>query len=229
MMTKMVMRMTMPACGLALALAAGCSPRTPTLEDEIAALPVEWTGFKTLGASSNNWAMLDRVMAVGDAGERVRLVKALYVHMRSTPEEILAKDRDNLYVFGEKTHFAGSCAGRLISDTNAYPSAAFEGWRLEALWLDDLERLIDLTEADWNGGKYDSFAPQRAKDAWGFAARVRRKYELYFRYSFGEYGTYKRLPEELRPAFVEQFRRDFFHRRGVSLADLSEFPPAFRE
>ena len=217
-------------CGVATALVVGCSRQTPSLDEEIAALTTTWTGFKTIGASSNKWALLERVASVENADEKTRLVKTLYVRMRSTPEEILAHDRhDNFYIFNEKMNFARSCAWTLISDTNDCQTAAREGWRLEASWIDDLERLIALTESDWHAGVYDEDAPPPKREAWAFASRVRRIYELYFKYSFCVAGTYRRLPETVRHAFVEQIKRDFFHRKGMSLVDLAAFPPAFRK
>ena len=51
---------------LAISLVVGCSPRKVSLDEEISELPVAWSGFKTIGASSNNWALLDRVSAVED-------------------------------------------------------------------------------------------------------------------------------------------------------------------
>ena len=35
-----------------LVLMAGCSPRKVSLDEEISELPVAWSGFKTIGASS---------------------------------------------------------------------------------------------------------------------------------------------------------------------------------
>ena len=45
---------------LALCLMIGCSPHVPTLDEEIANQPDEWGIGWQIGASSNNWALLDR-------------------------------------------------------------------------------------------------------------------------------------------------------------------------
>ena len=37
---------------LAISLVVGCSPRKVSLDEEISELPVAWSGFKTIGASS---------------------------------------------------------------------------------------------------------------------------------------------------------------------------------
>ena len=91
---------------LAISLVVGCSPRKVSLDEEISELPVAWSGFKTIGASSNNWALLDRVSAVEDDNEKIRLVIKLRNRLRSRPEEILANDRKgNHYIFNEKMRF----------------------------------------------------------------------------------------------------------------------------
>ncbi len=83
--------MKMFALGLlVLCLAAGCSPQVPTLDEEIANQPDEWSMDCRSGAYSNNCALLDRVMAVEDVQERIRLVTALQAHFRHSPERLLA-------------------------------------------------------------------------------------------------------------------------------------------
>ena len=127
---------------LALCLMIGCSPHVPTLDEEIANQPDEWGMGWQIGASSNNWALLARVVAVEDVQERIRLVTALQAHFRHPPEQLLADCgkgtvfRNN--AFRMRIAFASSCADRLIRDRNSDPAALFAGWRLEALWLDDL-------------------------------------------------------------------------------------------
>ena len=210
---------------LALCLMIGCSPHVPTLDEEIANQPDEWGMGWQIGASSNNWALLDRVVAVEDVQERIRLVSALREHFRHPPEQLLADCgkgtvfRNN--AFRMRIAFASSCADRLIRDRNSDPAALFAGWRLMALWLDDLELLIELTEKDWNGGKYGGEwdVPPRTEEIREIAFLARRKYEMYFKYSINFAYTYRKLPESVRPAFVEQIKRDFFHRPGMKLVD----------
>lgn len=216
---------------LAISLVVGCSPRKVSLDEEISELPVAWSGFKTIGASSNNWALLDRVSAVEDDNEKIRLVIKLRNRLRSRPEEILANDRKgNHYIFNERMRFEESCSWRLISCTNQNPRMVFEGWKLKAEWIDGLEELDRLTAKDWNGGVYDRHASEEARNAWSFASRVRRVYDLYFKYTFSScVGSYRGLPPSSRPAFVEQIKRDFFHRKGMALVDLSVFPPEFKK
>ena len=206
---------------LALCLMIGCSPHVPTLDEEIANQPDEWGMGWQIGASSNNWALLARVVAVEDVQERIRLVTALQAHFRHPPEQLLADCgkgtvfRNN--AFRMRIAFASSCADRLIRDRNSDPAALFAGWRLEALWLDDLERLIELTEKDWNGGKYipEWDESPRVTEIRTIARLARDKYRHYFTYNIDLGSTYRELPESTRPAFAAQITRDFFHRPGM--------------
>ncbi len=210
---------------LAICSAAGCSPRVPTLDEEIANQPDEWSMDYRSGAYSNNCALLARVVAVEDVQERIRLVTALQAHFRHPPERLLADcGKGTVFrndAFHKRICFASSCASRLISDRSADPAALFAGWRLRALWLDDLERLIELTEKEWNDGKYipkwDD--PQRLTEIRGIALQVRDIYKHYFTYSINFGTTYRELPKSARPAFVEQIKRDFFHRPGMKYID----------
>lgn len=214
---------------LALFVASGCTPRTTTLEDEVASHPDVWARHWQWGASSNHWALLDRVVAVDDVQRRIRLVTALRNRLRRTPEEMLA-DCGNLNVFDQRIHFARSCAER-VEGKDKDPTALATSWKLEASWIDDVERLMELTEKDWyneRGKKWD--APLRDREIRAFSAHIRRLYELFFEKTFSScVGTYNRLPESARPAFVEQIKRDFFHRRGMKYVDMNDFPPAFRK
>ena len=206
---------------LALCLMIGCSPHVPTLDEEIANQPDEWGMGWQIGASSNNWALLARVVAVEDVQERIRLVTALQAHFRHPPEQLLADCgkgtvfRNN--AFRMRIAFASSCADRLIRDRNSDPAALFAGWRLEALWLDDLERLIELTEKDWTGGKYipEWDESPRVTEIRTIARLARDKYRHYFTYNIDFGSTYRELPESARPAFAAQIKRDFFHRPGM--------------
>ena len=206
---------------LALCLMIGCSPHVPTLDEEIANQPDEWGMGWQIGASSNNWALLARVVAVEDVQERIRLVTTLQAHFRHPPEQLLADCgkgtvfRNN--AFRMRIAFASSCADRLIRDRNSDPAALFAGWRLEALWLDDLERLIELTEKDWNGGKYipEWDESPRVTEIRTIARLARDKYRHYFTYNIDFGSTYRELPESARPAFAAQIKRDFFHRPGM--------------
>ena len=211
---------------LALCLMIGCSPHVPTLDEEIANQPDEWGMGWQIGASSNNWALLARVVAVEDVQERIRLVTALQAHFRHPPEQLLADCgkgtvfRNN--AFRMRIAFASSCADRLIRDRNSDPAALFAGWRLRALWLDDLERLIELTEQEWNVGKGcppEWNEPPNNAQIRMIALVVRGIYKHYFTYDINFAYTYRELPESVRPAFVEQIKRDFFNRPGMKYVD----------
>ena len=211
---------------LALCLMIGCSPHVPTLDEEIANQPDEWGMGWQIGASSNNWALLARVVAVEDVQERIRLVTALQAHFRHPPEQLLADCgkgtvfRNN--AFRMRIAFASSCADRLIRDRNSDPAALFAGWRLRALWLDDLERLIELTEQEWNGGKGcppEWNEPPNTAESRMIALVVRGIYKHYCTYDINFAYTYRELPESVRPAFVEQIKRDFFNRPGMKYVD----------
>lgn len=213
---------------VALYVVSGCSPHVRTLDDEISEQPDRWSPSWKYGASSNNWVLLDRAVATTDSRDRIRLVSKLQGHFRHSPDRMIAergKDHDMRMRFD----FAQDCAVRLINDENGNPEVVSAGWKLQAIVLDDLEYMIKLTEKDWNEGKFDKQACREAKDAWSFASDVRRLYELYFKYSFSRFiGSYWKLPESARPAFVEQIRRCFFHRPGMKFVDRSDFPEAFK-
>ena len=226
----MVLTMKMFTLGLlALCLMIGCSPRVPTLDEEIEAHQDVWDKHWKLGASSNHWALLDRIVSVEDVHERIRLVRAIRGKLWKSPVRMLA-DCGNGNVVDQRMSFACSCASRLTGDKCNNPEALVAGWRLNASWLDDLEKLEELTEQVWNGGEEDTRVPQTVRDVWNLAFKVRREYELYFKYTFACcVDTYRKLPGSVRPAFVEQIKRDFFHRKGMAFVDLNEFPPEFRK
>ncbi len=211
---------------LVFCLVVGCSPRVLTLDEEIASQPDEWSVDYRSGASSNNWALLDRVVAAEDVHERIRLVSALREHFRHPPERLLADcGKGTVFrndAFSKRLDFARSCASRLINDRNASPVALFAGWRLRALWLDDLERLIELTEQEWNGGKGcppEWNEPPNKAEIRMIALVVRGIYKHYFTYDINFAYTYRKLPESVRSAFVEQIKRDFFNRPGMKYVD----------
>ena len=210
-----------------LCIVVGCSPRGTTLDEEIARLPDVWGAGRRQGVASNSWILLDRVLSVPNVRERIRLVAALQSHFRYSPERILAECGKD-HAFSARLGFVRECAYRLTDDGGNVPEVLVAAWRLEAHWLYDLERLIDLTEEVWNDGKYDGGASQEVRDMWGLAVNVRWMYELYFKNTFSScVGVYRRLPESARPAFADQIRRDFFGRRGMSFVDMKPFPPAF--
>lgn len=205
-----------------LCMVVGCYPRAPTLAEEVASHPDSWDRHWLRGASSNHWALLERVVSVEDVQERIRLVTELKERLGSTPEQMLADCKNlKLYVVKQRIHFAGSCAWRLTGSKGDDPAALFAGWRICASWLDDIERLIELTEKIWNGGKCAKGRDAQAGDVemQRLAYWVRREYELFFKYNINFVDTYRRLPESARPAFVEQIKRDFFHRPGMKLVD----------
>ena len=78
---------------LALCLMIGCSPHVPTVDEEIANQPDEGGMGWQIGASSNNWALLARVVAVEDVQERIRLVTALQASTRATARRLRKGDR----------------------------------------------------------------------------------------------------------------------------------------
>ena len=53
---------------------------------------------------------------------------------------------------------------------------------------------------------------------------------MYFKYHFADdvFVSYRLLPEANRPAFVEQIKRDFFHRPEMKFVDRTRLPEAFR-
>ena len=83
------------------AVMAECVHREPTLDEAIDALPDEWGPYsdrveqvaKKFGytvvnhaSSTNNYAILNRVIALTNVKERIRLTWKLYNHCRRTPE-----------------------------------------------------------------------------------------------------------------------------------------------
>lgn len=207
----------------------GCSPHITSLDREIEEHQDRWDRHWQWGASSNHWALLDRIVSVEDVHDRIRLVGAIKGKLWKSPKQQLADYGDD-NVFDQRMSFVRSCASRLTGDKHFNPEALVAGWKLNASWLDDLENLMDLTEQVWNGGEEDVQAPQGTRNLWNLAFKVRREYELYFKYTFACcVDTYRHLPESARPAFVEQIKRDFFHRRGMKYVDMNDFPPAFRK
>jgi len=209
-----------------LAIVMGCSPRRLSLDDEITKAPDSWSSSWKFGASSNNWALLERVSRVDDTHERIRLTASIRDHFKHSAARDLAECTTDAS-FDIRMTFLQACAYRLIEDAD--PHAVLAGWNLMAMWLDDLEQLAEVTGKAWNNGVYNRHAPQKEKAEWGFASKVRQTYDQYFKYSFNVQASYKRLPESIRSAFVEQIKRDFFHRKGMAFVDLSAFPPEFRE
>ena len=159
------MRVFLPGTVL-LCLVVGCSPRVPTLDEEIARQPDEWSLSPEFGASSNNWALLDRVLAIENVWERIRLVSALQTHFRHASKQIPANSR-NLNTFNARLMFMLACSSRLADRANGSQVALTAAWRLKARWLDDLERLVDQTEEVWNNGRYARGASQEIREMWG--------------------------------------------------------------
>lgn len=211
---------------LPLLIAMGCSPRSMTLEEEIATAPDAWSFSWKTGASSNNWALLERVSCVENTHERIRLMTALQNHFkRSVARELDGCAMDNSFQI--RMAFLQACAYQLIKDKD--PHAVCAGWNLMAIWLDDLENLIVGSEQAWQDGVYDRHASHENKMKWGFASKVRKTYEHYFKYSFNVSDTYNRLPTDVRPVFVKQIKKDFLNRKGLKYIDRREFPREFLE
>ena len=237
------------AC-LALLLAvgyavAGCMRQRPTLDEEIEALPDEWSFSSKTGVSSNNYAVLNRIGDIGDVSERVRLTWKIFDHFRHTPEWHVLHHREDGARYEWRNIFLSNCAWNLIMGTNATPETIIEGWKIRSEILKDWEEILRLTGPEWQEqvrkrldlrikedlerhGIASSYSPEL-----NFAYEVRRAYDMFFRCSFAGYSSYRALPDEMKPVFVELLKRDFFTSSGMTNVNMRDYPPqlkaAYRE
>lgn len=220
----------MIACSAILLCACcGCRQEGKSLEDEIVALPDEWGMDIREGATSNNFEMLSRVMAVSNVSERIRLARLAREHFWHRPEWFVTNSV-NPYHERLRFSFVYNCSSRLIFGKNATPETIIAGWRMDAENLNDIEKMCELTDAALNGERRTGKATDAESVKRHFSNLVHRDYDQYFRCQFDScVSSFKTLPPSYRPAFVEQIKRDFFHRKGMALVDLSVFPPEFRK
>ena len=248
---------------------AGCSRREPTLDEAIDALPDEWgiysekferfarkAGTTVLNreSSTNNYATLNKVIALTNAQERIRLTWKLYNHFRRTPEW-LVEHREEEYRNRERCIFLNNCAWSLMVGTNTTSETIFEGWKINAEIVKDMAALVRLTGPEWqarmqkrhdekkaaeyeelrkrlkaHGGGMMSFLSTKEAPEIAFAAVVRWEFAKFFRHSFAGASSYRKLPDELKPAFVEMLKRDFFIYSDVTNDFMwKKYPPELKE
>lgn len=225
----MMLRMFMVFFLLSGPFFSGCRRVTSDLDAEIAALPRDtWTALSHMGASSNNYEILNRVSAVPDVQERIRLVRVLRDHFRRSPEWMVTNGLcSNWHCEQQRRWFLGCCDSRLAEGTNVTAAAIRASWRMKSEYLDDLEKMIELAEDARNDGAH--WKSVRENQMIRIARDLRWEYERYFRYQFGVLGDYQRLPPADRPAFVDQIKRDFFGRKGMVFVDKEDIPEAFKK
>ena len=223
-----------------------------TLDDEIEALPDEWSCRRDMGPVSNNYVILDRVIAVTNVQERIRLAWKLFNHFRHTPEwylEHLEGGSKNKY----RHDFMDNCAWKMIFGTNRTPETVIAGWKMNAEAIRDLKEVVRLTGPEWQAMMRKSrdeklkaeFARLRAErqknkesitllqDApskeLSFAHEVRGRLFRFF-YLFSGSESYVNLPDAFKPAFLEQLKRDFFIYGDITNAFMwKNFPPELKE
>ena len=233
----------------------GCVRRQqePTLDEAIDALPDEWWSRCKIGtAYSNNYAVLDKVIAVTNAQERIRLAWKLYNHFRHTPEWYV-ENMDGGNKRGQRQDFFGDCAWRLISGTNATPETIIEGWKMQAETIRDLEEIVRLTGPEWLERMEKRHAEKRKKELaallklrqeqrgcvslyqeansqeYEFALEVRWRCFRFF-HTFRGNESYAQLPKEMKPAFLEQMKHDFFIYNDMTNSYfLKSFPPELKK
>ena len=247
----------------------GCSSKEPTLDEAIDALPDEWGPYTdkleqfakkhdytivSRKSSRSNYAMLDKVIAVTNVQERIRLVWKLYNHFRRTPEWYV-EHTDGGFVKRYRQDFFGHCAWQLMSSTNRTPETILSGWEMEAETIRDLVKVMQLTGPSWQermqkrhdvkeAAEFEEFRSQLKKHGGGpysylfekwvpeltFARDIRHRYNNFFKYQFRGNESYLQLPESMRPAFIEQLKRDFFIYSDVTNAFMWKmFPPELKK
>ena len=250
---------------------AGCTRQetVQSLDDSIAALPDEWGPYSDKAqrhadkhgyaianwkSSTNNYAMLDKVIAVTNVPERIRLAWKLYNHFRRTPEWYV-EHKDGGLAERHRHDFLSHCAWQLRCSTNSTPETILAGWEMEAETIRDLVKVIQLTGPEWqermqkrydveeaakfaafrrrlkeHGGSTYSYLSQKEAPEIRFARDVRHRYDFFFKYQFRGNESYLRLPENMRPAFIEQLKRDFFIYSDATNALMWKmFPPELKE
>ncbi len=237
---------------------AGCSrlESTPSLDEVINALPPdEWgSDIIVLGIATNNYTVLNRVVALTNVKERIRLAWKLYNHFRHSPEWYVEHREGGLWK-SNRHEFFGNCAYRLMWSTNATPETIIEGWKMEAETIRDQVELIRLTGPEWqarmqkiyeekeaaryaefrrrlkaHGGGPSSYLFNKTAPEIGYAQDVRQRYDNYFRRDFSVNSSYRKLPDEMKPEFIEQLKRDFFIYSDVTNAYMWKyFQPELKE
>ena len=234
---------------------AGCPRQEPTLDEAIDALTDDWGERYKIGASySNNYAVLKRVIAVTNAGERIRLTWKLYNHFRRTPEWCV-EHQDGGFEKRRRLSFLYSCSWELRSSPNYTLETIIEGRKMDAETLRNLAEILWLTEPEWpdRGQKrhetneftrYEEFmrrlwvhrrkmcsnlTPEQKSEI-KYAEDVRAQWYNYFRYDFSVNDDYYGFPNNMKPAFIEQLKRDFFIYSDVTNAYMwKHFPPELKE
>ena len=222
-------------------IAMGCTrwEKSPTLDEDIDALSDEW-GPRCSELSSNNYAVLDQVIAETNVQERIRLAWKIFKHFRHTPEWYV-EHLEGGNKKGERFDFFGCCARKLIFGTNSTPETVVAGWEMEARTIRDLDEIIKLTGEEWQEAvrkrlnikieedlKKNGIA-SGSSDELDFACEVRWRHFRFF-YLFAGSESYMNLPVEMKPAFVEQLKRDFFIYNSMTNAFMMKtFPPELKE
>lgn len=249
----------------------GCARKeqVQTLDEAIDALPDEWGPYsdhveqvaKKFGytvmnyaSSTNNYAMLNRVIALTNVKERIRLTWKLYNHFRRTPEWYV-EHREGGFNNRYRHDFFGNCASMLMCSTNATPETIIEGWKMEAETIRDQVQLIRQTGPEWqarmqkryeekeaaryaefkrrlkaHGSGVSSHLSQKEAPEIGYARDVRWRLKRYFMYEFSGDAYYRKLPDEMKPVFIEQMKRDFFIYSDVTNAfTWKDFPPELKK
>ena len=243
------------ACGL-----AGCSRPEPMLDDEIDALSDDWGDPYRSGTScSNKYTVLMRVIAVTNVEERIRLAWKLYGHFRRTPEWCVEHQDGGGSEKKRRPRFLYSCAMELRTSPSSTAETIIEGRKMDAETIRDLAQVLRLTEPEWpDRGQnsheakeftryeefmrrlkkhrrkmYSNLVPEQRSEI-DYAIDVRARWYNYFRYNLMLSGDYYRLPDKMKPAFLEQLKRDFFIYSDVTNAYMwkyfqPELKEAFRE
>ena len=139
--------------------------------------------------------------------------------------------------------------------TNATPETIIEGWKMEAETIRGQVELIRLTGPEWqarmqkiyeekeaaryaefrrrlkaHGGGPSSYLFNKTAPEIGYAQDVRQRYDNYFRRDFSVNSSYRKLPDEMKPEFIEQLKRDFFIYSDVTNAYMWKyFQPELKE
>ena len=62
-----------------------------------------------------------------------------------------------------------------------------------------------------------------------FAEDIRLRYNFYFRSSSVGATTYHRLPNDMKPAFLEFLKQNFYHCDGMTNVYMKGYPPELKE
>ena len=234
---------------------AGCSRPEPTLDETLDALSDDWGERYRIGTSySNSYAVLKRVIAVTNVEERIRLAWKLYGHFRRSPEWCV-EHQDGGLKREHRINFLCSCAWKLRISPNSTPETIIEGRKMDAETIRDLAEILRLTEPEWpdrgqrrheakeftryeefmkrlkehHRQMYSNLAP-RQKSEIEYAIDVRLRWYHYFLSNLTVDEDYSRLPDKMKPAFVEMLKRDFFIYSDVTnFCHWKRFRPELKE